>query len=65
MNKKINLIVKKAHKRYYLCSTKQSKTCKEAVAKFLAKYDKTYYQTYNAGTWYIDNNVVAQFDHGA
>jgi hypothetical protein len=62
MYKKIDLVVKKAGKRFYLCSTTQSKTCKEAVQKFLSRYNKTDYIG-TCGTWYIDNNVSGQFDH--
>ena len=62
MLKKIDLLVTINDQVHYLCSTNQSQTCKEAVDKFISKYNQTFYQS-TTGTWYINNNVKGYFDY--
>ena len=59
-NRKIDIAVRKAHKMFYLCSTEQSKTCKEAKAKFLNRYNNTNFSS-STGTWFIKDNISAFF----
>jgi hypothetical protein len=61
MYKKIDLMVKTiTGEWYYLCSTNQHKTCKEALARFLERYNHKVYQS-TCGDFRINHNVKAAF----